>query len=338
MGRKISLFTDYLGKENITTNYCGLMMKLVYDESPSLLNKLIELCLDGKSSIPSVGPIIEQQNKKKKSIPDLEIRQDSFQIFFEVKDTDWFHVDQLDCHIDGFETNASNKILFLFCNFEIKENIAEREKWKEEQKKNKDVTVIELTFEEFLFYLLIVCEKNKFLSEYLIEFEEYLDRNNLLPTWKSRLDVVNCYGTKTELENDSVYMCPNAGGPYSHKRALYFGAYWDKKVNYIYKIDGVVIIDKNMTSSKVKYNNTNKDDSELIKCARTKIKQLRSVEIKQNSIQVFLLSNQLKVNFTKDSDGGLYGSKIYFVFKNISNIHALKDLIDNKSWSEFRNN
>lgn len=338
MGRRISLFTDYIGRENMTTNYCDLMMKLVYNESPSLLNKLIEMCLDGKSSIPSVGPIIEQQKRKKKSIPDLEIRQESFQILFEVKNTDWFHTDQLDSHIDGFDGAVSTKILFLLCNFEIKENKKEREEWKEKQKKNNNVTVIELTFEELLNHFQIVCEKSEILSEYLIEFEEYLERNNLLPTWKSRLDVVNCYGTKTELENYSVYMCPDAGAPYSHKRALYFGAYWDKKVNYIYNIDGVVIIEKNMTSPKVKYNNTDKYDLELIKEAKAKIKQLRSVEIQQNSIQVFLLSNKAKVNFTKDSDGGLYGSKIYFVFKNTSNLDALKDLIDNRSWSEFRNN
>ena len=159
MGRKISLFTDYLGRENMTTNYCGLMMKLVYNESPSLLNKLIEMCLDGKSSVPSVGPIIEQQKRKKKSIPDLEIRQESFQILFEVKNTDWFHTDQLDSHIDGFDGAVSTKILFLLCNFEIKENIKEREEWKEKQKKNNNVTVIELTFEELLNHFQIVFHK-----------------------------------------------------------------------------------------------------------------------------------------------------------------------------------
>ena len=85
MGRKISLFADYHGKENSATNYCGLMFKLVHQESPRLFNQLLDLCFAGEVSLPVVGPVIEQQNKKNNNIPDLEITQAPFQIFLRLR-------------------------------------------------------------------------------------------------------------------------------------------------------------------------------------------------------------------------------------------------------------
>lgn len=42
MGKPISLFTDYSQSENRVTNYCGLMMKLIYEESPRRFSELID--------------------------------------------------------------------------------------------------------------------------------------------------------------------------------------------------------------------------------------------------------------------------------------------------------
>jgi len=42
----------------------------------------------------------------------------------------------------------------------------------------------------------------------LDELKDYLDRNDLLPSWKNLLDVVNCASTLHEVAT-GAYMCPD---------------------------------------------------------------------------------------------------------------------------------
>lgn len=335
MGRKISLFADYHGKENSATNYCGLMFKLVHQESPRLFSQLLDLCFAGEVSLPVVGPVIEQQNKKNNNIPDLEITQAPFQIFFETKTLDWYHEDQLDKHICGFSGDISIKILVLLCKFEDKNVNPNRNQFKVKAR-NKGVTVVELTFEDLIFGLDEVCQ-TPMLQEYLLEFREYLERNDLLPTWKYRLDVVNCGVTRDEILNDAVYMCPDTGGTYSHRRAQYLGTYWDKAVNDIFLIDALVSVSLNGTAQQVKWNNdSKKNEKDLKRRALDAVRKYRADEIKHNPIQVFLLSEHRPIHFEKDTLGGLYGSKKYFVIKEGKDIDDLADIINNAKWSQFQ--
>ena len=289
--------------------------------------------------MPFVGPTFEQQNsqqrKKSHSIPDLEIKQESFQILVETKLTDWFHGDQLENHIVGFSDRVVSKILILLCNFEDKNYNQARQDFKARMKKEKSISVVEVTFEDLLKGLSEVCITPQ-LHDYLTEFEDYLDRNSLLPTWKYRLDVVNCGGTRNEILGDSVYMCPNRGGQYRHERARYFGTYWVKNVEFIYHIDAIVVCDINFHGYELKWkNDINATDKELFERATAHIRKYRIDEIKQNGIQVFLLSDQREVNFKKDTKGGLFGSKKYFVINEATDIDSCAMLIREKTWSDF---
>ena len=335
MGRKISLFADYHGRENSVTNYCGLMFKLVYDESPKLFYQLIENCFDGVVKVPIIGPIFEQQKKGKNSIPDLQISQESFQILFETKNTDWYKDDQLERHSKGFNDTIQTKILVLLCNFEDKNENSERKAYEEKLRK-KGIIAVELTFQNLLDCLYDVC-KTQMLLEYVSEFEDYLDRNDHLPIWNYRLDVVNCAVTRDEIINGSVYMCPNSGGLYSHKRAQYFGSYWEKAVNLVFDIEAVIVIDIDYKNSVIKWKNKKEiEETELLRQAIDAVKKYRNEEIKRNGIQVFLLKNKHDVFFEKDTPGGLYGPKKYFYFKKCKDMDALVEIINNSKWSDYK--
>jgi hypothetical protein len=90
MSREISYFTDYHKKENVVTNYCGLMMKMVYEANPTGYEELLIALTEGKVDI-HLGPKFKQQDKNEKSIPDLTIIQEPISIFFENKLDDWFY-------------------------------------------------------------------------------------------------------------------------------------------------------------------------------------------------------------------------------------------------------
>ncbi len=335
MGREISLFADYHQKENSLTNYCGLLMKMLYEDSPRKFEELLATLLKTDTNI-IVGPTFTQQTKTVKSIPDLAITQKSFSVFFETKTTDWFYEDQISRHIAGFNQTADDKILFLLSNFE-NDNLEEQFAKEINEAKKHKIILQPLTFEDFVGSLEQVCN-SEYLKNLLDEFKLYLDRNGRLPKWKYLLDVVNCSGTLEEIEQ-GVYMCPDTGGAYSHRRAKYFGPYSSKKVADIFEINAIVVIEKNLGEAKIKWKNKNIKDETLIEQAKQKLQnwQWRIDENKSVPLQVFLLDNRQETNFVKETSGGMLQSKKYFwdIATDCENSHELAEKLRDKNWGDY---
>ena len=116
MGQDISLFNDYHTKENILSNHCGVILKLLYEENPRSFEEVISTLT---SQDFMISPSFKQQIKKKESTPDIVIEQKSFSIFFETKTFDWFYDNQIERHLKGFKKDTTYNILFLLTNFEI---------------------------------------------------------------------------------------------------------------------------------------------------------------------------------------------------------------------------
>lgn len=337
MGREISIFTDYHQKENSLTNYCGLLMKLIYEDSPRRFEELLTTLIKTDTNV-IVGPTFTQQTKKIESIPDLAITQKSFSVFFETKTTDWFYEDQIIRHIAGFNQSADDKILFLLSNFE-NDNLDEQFKKEIAKAKKSKIILQPLTFEDFVGSLDQVCT-SEYLKNLLEEFKIYLDRNERLSKWKYLLDVVSCSGTLNEI-NQNVYMCPDTGGAYSHRRAKYFGAYASKEVADIFEIKAIVVIEKGQSEAKIKWRNVSTKDDILLKEAITKLKtwQWRIDENKSVPLQVFLLDKREKTKFIKETSGGMYQSKKYFwdIAIDCKDSKELADKLIGRSWGEFDN-
>ena len=153
MSRTISYFSDYHGGENRITNYCGLMMKMLYEESPDKFENFIGDLLSMSGSTIDVGPRFMQQVRKRNSIPDLCISQQSFDIYFETKISDWFHKDQIQNHIKGFNDVGTSILVLLCASFESK-TIEMLDKIKDSL---RDTKVVEITFEEFIVALSKYC-------------------------------------------------------------------------------------------------------------------------------------------------------------------------------------
>lgn len=335
MGREISFFADYRQGENSLTNYCGLIMKLLYEESPRQFQELLIALLETDSNI-IVGPAFTQQTKNEKSIPDLSINQQSFSIIFETKTTDWFYEDQIKRHIDGIDKTIKHKILFLLSNFESNNFDGRFKDWIAEAKEN-GIILQPISVEDFVGSLEHTC-KTEYLKNLLEEFKIYLDRKDLLPKWKKLLDVVNCTASKEEI-NEGVYICPNTGGAYSHRRAKYFGPYSNKEVSAIYEITAVVIIDTNIDKARISWKNDDSEDNELERRAKEKVKNLRIKENETTPLQVFLLDKKAKTRFIKDSSGGMQQSKRYFwdIANDCNNSEELAAKLQDQNWSQFKN-
>ncbi|KAA6302622.1 MAG: hypothetical protein EZS26_001129 [Candidatus Ordinivivax streblomastigis] len=339
MGREISLFSDYHTAENSLTNYCGLILKLLYEENPESFQEVISAL--SSSTDFNIQPTFEQQVKKGESILDLLIEQKSFSIRFETKITDWFYEDQIHRHLAGFDSNPSCKILFLLSNFEGKDPNEKYESLIKEAKEKYDVILAAITFEDFINTLKSDnIRSSDTFKRFLSEFEYYLEHKNYFPSWKYKLDVVNSAASIDEILANNFYMCPNTGGAYSHRRAKYFGAYKNKTVQHIYEVDAVVAIERNEEDAKIEWKQSPQDDKSLIEKAKKKIAESpgRKEEIQRNGLLVFLLGDNIKTNFQKQSKGGMFGSKKYFDLKKLemNNLNDLKRAIEKKQlkWDE----
>ena len=333
MSREISLFADYHQDENSVTNFCGLILKLLYEDNPNSFEEV--LCsLSGDNKL-RIGPKFTQQNKQQNGIPDLSINQQSISIVFENKLTNWHYSDQITRHLDDINKNSDIKILFLISNFS-EENYKEQFP-KERLKANENNVILSIiSYEE----VIEVIKETKFSESYgkiLEDFELYLDCKKLLPRWKYLLDVVNC-ATSLDEVSKGAYMCSDVGGAYSHRRAKFFGPYSNKEVTKIYEIKACVHIEKNLEGEHlVKWRNaTDEPDGDLIEQAIQHIQNSanRCEEVKKVPIQVFLLVNEYDTSFRKTSRGGMFQSKKYFwdIAKDYNTSEELAENLKGKTW------
>lgn len=344
MGREISLFADFSENENRITNYCGLMFKMLYEESPNSFEAVINNLLE--EGPITVSPKFTQQEKRENSVPDLCIKQSSFEIFFETKVTDWFHGKQLEGHLKAFEeSNAERKILFLLCD-EVVENLKGRFHQVIERAKQNNITLQPITFHLLLEVLKSDAVKtSNTYDNILSEFERFLEAKGLLPDWMNRLDVVNCGATMNEIEL-GFYACPDTGRNYKHKRAKFFGVYGNKTVSSIYEIRANVILEydsdtESIKGNSVKWKNIEEDDKILIEEAIEKLmhaEKWRLDEVKGVNLQVFLLTSKNDTSFTKDTPGGMFGSKQYFegIPKKIKTAEDLAKALKGKEWKDWK--
>ena len=80
MGRQVTLFSGYSQGENGTTNYCLLMLRMLYEENPKFLGQVLAT-LAGEDAGDQVGVQFRQQERKGTSVPDGLIFQPAFTLF-----------------------------------------------------------------------------------------------------------------------------------------------------------------------------------------------------------------------------------------------------------------
>ena len=117
MAHDISLFSGYSQKENRTTNYCLLVLRMLYEENPKLLDEALDVLTDGRTA-GHVGVRFRQQQRVGASVPDGVIVQAPFALYVETKNFDWFYDAQLENHLAGLDAEPGLKVLLALSNFE----------------------------------------------------------------------------------------------------------------------------------------------------------------------------------------------------------------------------
>lgn len=279
-----------------------------------------------------------QQNREKDSVPDGEIFQDSFSVLIETKLGDDFVQRQLFDHLDALKKKQGKKILIALGNFEkdlTSYPVLQAVQVKAEamvKDEDLDIAFIAVSFEQFLEAIqLPYLPKN--LIDAVADLGEYFDENNLLPSWKYRLDVVNCGVSFNSVVEHEIYTCPAKPGAFSHRRSLYFGTYRNRCVEKISQIQAVVDLESEGKASLL-WNNVSLPEEELIKIARERRQKIRD---SWYPVRVFILDDMYPTDFVKASPGGMFVSKQYFDIGKLKAINAedLAQKLEGKTWKNY---
>jgi hypothetical protein len=335
MGRSISIFSGYSQKENRVTNYCLLILKIVYEENPKFLGEILSALIGGEDISNSVGVTFKQQERLSSGIPDGIIVQKALRVHIETKNWDWFYDEQLERHLDDLAgLDGSIKILLALGNFEL--DVKERFSRVSSlcmKKYQGSIFFAAVTFEDFLgAFKRLLLSKN--VSDTISDFRQFLNEENLLPSWRDWLDVVNCAGLFDEVLSSGVYMCPTQGGSYNHDRCRFFGMYREKKIEMIAEIEAVVDVDLGSNTTIIRWNNSSRESRYYEEKAKEKVTNLRPNEA---STRVFLLGKLIPTNCRKDSPGGMQQSKRYFSIERFKSPNAedLARQLNGVLWSDL---
>jgi hypothetical protein len=334
MSRPITLFSGYSQGENRTTNYCLLVLKLLYEENPKFLGHVLGT-LVGENLAEQVGVQFRQQTRKAMSAPDGLVTQPAFTLYLETKNFDWFHDAQLENHLSALDGEAAGiKVLIALSNFEVP-NDKRFSRIRElcESRYRSTIRFAQISFED-LVEALQIDSLPKNLMDLVSDFRAYLDEQNLLPSWKGWIDVVNCAGIPDDILTANAYLCPATGGPYNHSRCKYFGMYRNKRVEKVAMIEAVVDL-RDTNDAVIRWKNTHGEDEGFIARAHERLAQRRPG---QYPTRVFILGELFDTDFSKDTSGGMQSSKQYFDIEPLraANAAELADALRGKTWSQLR--
>ncbi|MCC2547429.1 hypothetical protein LJY25_13320 [Hymenobacter sp. BT175] len=334
MGKEISLFSGYSQPENRTTNYCQLVLRMLYEEHPKLLAEALSILCDG--AVLPVGVQFRQQEVQGNSVPDGVIHQSGFTIYIETKHHANFDFDQLKRHMQALQQQSGTRVMLALGRFE-EDPKAQFDAFRQQCDTDfgNQIQFAVASFETFL-NAVRQSSLTPTLSAMVDDLEQYFNEMGLLPHWRGWLDVSNCSQFAGRLVQAQVYICPATGGAYSHSRCEYLGMYRDKAVRHIGVIRGVVDLYAD-DSTKVLWINDGTDKDTLIEEARQRFTDAYPGDTDWDA-RVFVLGPLADTHFYKDTHGGMRSSREYFSVRHLgaTSIEDLAETLRQQSWSKLK--
>ena len=340
MSHNLSLFSDYRARENHTTNYCGVILKLLYQDNPQAFSDVLSRITEAKVDI---GVRFSQQEVGPTGVPDLVIRQDAVEVLFEAKNAPPFKARQLIGHLASFQTRGT-RVLLAISRFEKDDyDTAFLEQHKEavDQAQKLGIAIRAVSFDAFLEAINSATVSTS-MKEYVSDFTTYLERNKCLSRWKTLLTCVNVAQSFDEFLR-GAYICPFGPSAFTHRSTRYLGAYRNKTVSRIAEVLGVVAFPFNDKLPEI-IEDRSGNPEQLKEMAITFLKQSSQARIDEANnipLKVFVLQGErYETDFRKDSPGGLMAAKIYFddiaTRVGANNAEELSEKLRGRVWSEFR--
>jgi hypothetical protein len=229
---EVTRFPHYHQAENVVTNHVMVMLRMLYNASPKLLEGLLKaLCADEVT----VGPRFSQQIAGSHSVPDGLILQEPLAIFVETKLSSSLDVDQLKRHCDTIANRLQNRTgSFLIAlgsgrsGVEVPEDVTVLAR-------ERNIQSVRANFAELVEQIAALPVTDLSLREVVQEFTDFVYAQGLIPR-EDQFLVAMLTGTSWR-DNlvHGVYYEPVDRNP-KWQRAAFLGLYHDRQVSHVGRI------------------------------------------------------------------------------------------------------
>jgi len=245
-----------------------------------------------------VGAQFRQQERAASgSVPDGEIRQQSFQVIVETKTHQGFSKQQLQAHLKKFQPHVQKKVLLLLSPELVDAPV-----------RASGVTVQPTTFAQLVEACNEAVAHDHALQEIVADYEDYCLDSNLISNPGDRLLIVPVRISLADNHKHRLYYCP---ADRTIQRHLILGLYAAKTVGAIGKIENVVVAHRVGTRLKIleKLEPVSKDQQSRIMGAMEDAQQ-HAYEIDDNH-RFFLVEEFIATDFKKTTSGGLFNRRYF---------------------------
>ena len=238
---EVTRFPHYHQAENVVTNHVMVMLRMLYNVSPKLLEGLLQaLC----ASEVTIGPRFSQQIAGSHSVPDGLILQEPLAIFVETKLGPSFDVEQLERHCKTIGDRLPNRTgSFLIALASGRSGVGMPDKVTA-LARERGVQIVHASFGELIEQIAALPAIDITLREVIQEFTDFVYAQGLVPR-EDQFLVAMLAGTSWQ-DNLSygVYYEPVNRNP-KWQRAAFLGLYHDRHVSHIGRIVTAVVAVEN---------------------------------------------------------------------------------------------
>lgn len=336
-------FQTYSQRENTITNNVLLLFSGLYEVSPTIYEKCLNILIEGTEY--SVTPnFIQQRSKGLNGVVDGIISVQPSTVVIETKVHSLETKSKLLKYASAFRHNSGNVLLHL-----SSERYPEEEVTGIQQSLNKAhralaITFVSITYEDLIGAVASLVEDYPFeaeLARLSAYFKDYCTKMGLLPSSKYILRVVPSRPSLAINEEFELYFQPVDRG---YSNFEYLGLYSGKAVRFIGRVeleietkglkDGSLDLEiKGQTNSL-----TEKQLSRILGAIRLSKERL-GWEL-ENNFRFFLLKEFTETNYAKSSKFGIQGARFFDLSEILPGIEEeeqsaviVAGKLANKSWS-----
>lgn len=306
----VSHFQRYSQRENHVTNNTLLVLRHLYQISPSKLQTVLNQLLGDEKL--SLGLSFTQQIKGAHSVPDALISQSDFRLYIETKLTPSLYLDQLRRHIQtigrgssaGIGSSRQTILLGL-----ATEDMGSREATEiTELAAESGVIFKSVTFAHLVSAIEAVCAEYEVgLRAIVTDYIDYLNSENLLYAGEDWMLVVPCGVSLAENAEHHVYY-DGAHRP-RRSKCRYLGLYSDKRVSLVGTIEHVLIASYQDGVVTVEEEERGSADAAALARIKAIIEATPYYDLKGRAHRYFVVDRFEPTNLVKASKGPVRGAQ-----------------------------
>ena len=332
---EIHYFQRYSLKENVVTNNTMLLIQRLYYFSQEKFGKILTKMMEKKDNDFNVNIQWFEQTRNKNSVPDAQIRQNSFNILVETKLNKNFDINQIDAHIKSFDGTDKYQIMLTLSPYEMDKN---QEEEIQNMIKDKENTYhIHITFEKLIQLIDEEIDKSKDYEFYeiLSDYERFCSEEGILNNAGNLLRVVP---TGASFDNNikfNIYYDKSEHGYTEHN---FIGLYINKEVRKVGEIK--YIVDVNLDKNEFK---KIRGEGEITETIKNNIIAIINLTKETNGWNIdkehrfFIVDRFYDTSFKKISKGGIMGKLMFNieseVGKKVESAEELANELRGKEWT-----